>query len=762
MKTRTPNQVLNEIAQEHIRHDIDLSSGILAKIGKERYQMKKSRVILTAVLAFALLLVVTFSIPGVVQAMQRLLGYVPGSGFVDQSHPLRILKEPGQTAHEGTTVTVKQAVADSEHTVVVYQVENISAAFIPQSEAIEAVCHKDPLLRLPDGSQLQGRVDTSNFWVSGYDQHVTFPPLPENVDSVVFVLPCLEEMSISTGDLKWEIPLTFVNAPPQMTAYPLVDLPTPTALSETQTSDQGNALPNSSEISLSLSKYVQTGDNILLFGALKNQAANINTMYVDDSAVHLRDASGVDIPLVSDPSLSDPAAKNDSGQSRSLIYQSGGKYSPGKATFTVDYVWVNLNASVQFSIDTGSSVMPDQVFPINKTVEVASHSVYVESARVNKSGKGLSFDLEKPEDVSEITLMDLEHLLLGGGGGENNYGFTYQGDFPAGVINVTLTSLTVKVMGPWQTTVDLPAFLNSSSPTSTPDACLTQASWQAALKNKISTLPAGLTGRLALATLQEPDYLYRVGTITLQNSQKKIFTLGSDPALSPDSHQLIYSSEEGLKRIDLSSGVTTQLLDTHNRDSGAIWSPDGNKIAFTRGPATGRNGAPGPRSLLLANPDGSNQQPLLENADANIAQAWLPDGKGLLYTVKESDGASVRSIDVATGHVTQLFEINYVNASVALSPDGKRVAYEAMLPGDHYAVYVANLDGSNPKLIANASPVVATSPVWSPDGQWLILSVQDETLTTEAQMPVLTLINVNSCQVIPLKNLTGYVSTWNP
>jgi len=83
-----------------------------------------------------------------------------------------------------------------------------------------------------------------------------------------------------------------------------------------------------------------------------------------------------------------------------------------------------------------------------------------------------------------------------------------------------------------------------------------------------------------------------------------------------------------------------------------------------------------------------------------------------------------------------------------------------MLPGEHYALYVADLDGSNARLIANPAPNVATHPIWSPDGHWLIVSVQDETLTTEAQMPVLTLINVDSCQLIPLKEMVGYVSSW--
>jgi len=764
MKNRAPRQVLDEIVQERVRPEIDLSTGILAQIRKEEKQMKRSRMILVTILALAIVLTITFSIPDVAQAVRRLLGYIPGTGWVEQSQPLRVLEEPGQTAHEKTTVIVDQAVIDAEHTVVLVQVKNIAAAFAPNEEGNEKICHQNPQLVLPDGSQLEGQINSSNYWGSGYSQQVVFAPLAEKVNTATFVLPCLAQTSITSGQLKWEIPLKFVAAPAQMTIYPIVDLPASTeevpATALAPTSGQENEMPTAAAFSLSLNKYVQTDENIILLGKLVSQMPNVSTLYIDADAVHLRDASGNDIPLNADPTFKDPAAELASPQTLPLIYQSAGQYSPGEALFTVDSIWVSVNPHVQFSVDVGSSVTPDQVLPIHQTINAAGISILIKSARVDSTGKGLSFDLEVPENVAEVALLDLDHPTLSGGGGDNNYGFTYQEGVPSGTITVTLTGLTMKVNGPWQTSIDLPAFSNNGTPTPTPEACLTPATWQTALQNPPATLPTDLTGTLAVDTLQEPGYLYHVGIAPLSDRQEKILALGSDPDLSPAGNELLFSGDAGLERINIATGEITPVQNTSAKDSQGLWSPEGTQIVFSRKTAIGQAGLLGPKSLVLANPDGSNPHVLLENTDVNTAQAWFPDGKSILYTTKTSEGVWVNSIEIATGRSVQLFQINYVNADVALSPDGKRVAYEAMLPGEHYALYVADLDGSNARLIANPAPNVATHPIWSPDGHWLIVSVQDETLTTEAQMPVLTLINVDSCQLIPLKEMVGYVSSW--
>jgi Tol biopolymer transport system component len=268
-----------------------------------------------------------------------------------------------------------------------------------------------------------------------------------------------------------------------------------------------------------------------------------------------------------------------------------------------------------------------------------------------------------------------------------------------------------------------------------------------------------LGGTLALSNAAAPDYIYRVMTVNLHNANPQILAKGDNPALSPDSRQILFSSGTGLQRMELKSGIVTPLEDTGKNDRSPIWSPDGSKIAFTRGPASGLIGAPGPYNIIIANPDGTQQIPVVENGDANIVMAWFPDGQDLLYTVAGPDGSSVTRINIATGQVTHLFDTNYVNSGVALSPDGKQVAYEVMLLGGQYGINASDVDGQNQKLISDAAPIVVTVPHWSPDGNWLIVSVHDESFL---EIPVLVLIEVDTCQIIPLTTISGYVSTWNP
>ena len=54
-------------------------------------------------------------------------------------------------------------------------------------------------------------------------------------------------------------------------------------------------------------------------------------------------------------------------------------------------------------------------------------------------------------------------------------------------------------------------------------------------------------------------------------------------------------------------------------------------------------------------------------------------------------------------------------SSSAYSPDGTRIAYAAE-HGTNWAIWVANLDGSNPVRVTEASSFVV-SPSWSPDGE---------------------------------------------
>jgi Tol biopolymer transport system component len=274
-----------------------------------------------------------------------------------------------------------------------------------------------------------------------------------------------------------------------------------------------------------------------------------------------------------------------------------------------------------------------------------------------------------------------------------------------------------------------------------------------------------LNGTLALAELPPPDYYYHVSIAKLDGSGSKSLGLGSAPSLSPDGTRVVHIGPvvnrpaDGLYITDLASGNTALLPGTTRGDMNPLWSPDGQTIAFTRGPSSGLIGAPGPYNIMLANADGTNARQLTEGMAANYAQAWMPDGDRLLYTTVSRDGASLQIMNVQTGEVALLFDINY-NGTVVVSPEGKRLAFEEMLPLDKYGLFVSDLDGSNRKLLADGDPYIVTIPAWSPDGQWVIASVHDPNASN--QPASLALIGVASCQIVPVPNLSGYVASWLP
>jgi hypothetical protein len=764
MKPRTPNQILDEIAEQQIGKEIDLSSSILNKARKENRNIMKSRFTLYGAAVLALILVILFSFPIVATAMKRLLGYIPGVGLVEENAPLRILESPVQVKQGDTTITVEQGVIDAQQTTLIYQVENIPASPAGSETDPTRMCHRLPELRLPDESLLQGQIQSGNSWISGYSRRVLFPALPKDINTAVLIFSCLEQTAPTEDALKWEVALNFVDALDDMTMYPLIDLPTPTpaptedAPGEPKSQETDKAA-HTSDLRLNVDRYIQTDESVILFGSLKSQSADMRVEMVESTAVHLRDADGNDIVLEeADPAMGNPEGGNLGGASFRWAYQTAGGYSPGQATLTVDSAWIGLNVEdAGFTFDPGPDPQPNQEWALNQPLVVAGRTVTIQSVQMDKTGNGLNFTMEVPDDIGGVILHDPDHAIVGGGGGPTSSGFTYRDGFPSGKINVIVTGVSLIVPGPWQATVDLPALANSSQATELPEACLTYSSWQAA-RQAAPALPEGLNGMLALADVLEPDYLYHVLTSNLDGTGQQVLALGNGGSLSPDKRQIIFNGDTGLQMMDLASGAVTPVQGTGKNDRGALWSPDGSKIAFTRGPASGLIGAPGPYSLYLANPDGSDQQPLLVNADANSAQAWMPDGQSLLYSVAGPDGASLRRIDIATGQITPLFEVNYLYPDAAVSPDGKRVAYQEMLPGDRYSISVANLDGSDPRLIVDGAPIVVTIPQWSPDGKWIIASVHDEQISSNS--PVLALIEVDTCQIIPLPSIKGYVTSW--
>lgn len=751
MNKHTSNQLLDELARESMVQDINLSSDLMIKIRKEKTKTMKKRTIITTLAAVAVVIAILASVPGVVQAVKNLLGFIPGVGVVEQGASLRILKDAVETTIEETKITVSQAVTDADHLRLFYQVENIPAVDTATAQQSD-ICRRLPQLKLADGTLADAQTISGNFWGSGYSRQLEFAALPADESSAVLLLPCLEGSLLTGAITNVEIPLSFVEGPADLKVYPIVELPTPTPDVKTQP-----AVSIADHVFLTANKYIQADGQLILMGNLSSDSPDFGLSLVEIQNVHLVDSAGQNVVISEDDTLPDPETDR-SSQLMPFTYKTSSPFAAGQANLVIDQMWIRRASEVSFSFDPGRDPQPGQTWMLNKTLQVDGHAITITDVSLDADGEGLMFDYQPTDGVANIALADLDHPMLGGGGGASNTGFTYRDGFPAGVIKITLTSYDELVVGPWKAVINLPAFAEGTAPTPIPEACLTQSSWTEALNSSDRALPPELGGHLILMGILPPDYSYHVLSADLTGSAPIDLGVGDNGSLSPDLKTLLYSTNDGLMMRDMASGETHLVADTSRRDTGALWSPDGSQIAFSRGPASGLMGAAGSFELMLMNADGSNQRKLLQDNGTHMAQAWMPDGKSLLFTTRQADGVLVQSINIETGMVSLLTQINYQNAGVVLSPDGKQIAYEAMLPGERYGVYVANLDGSAARLIANADPIVVTVPQWSPDGKWLVMSVQDTSLSE--YMPTLALVNVENCKVIALPSLQGYVTSW--
>jgi len=234
----------------------------------------------------------------------------------------------------------------------------------------------------------------------------------------------------------------------------------------------------------------------------------------------------------------------------------------------------------------------------------------------------------------------------------------------------------------------------------------------------LGTLLGAVAALVVLRTERRATQGVGGGRLSLLFSSERDIT---EPALSPDGKMLVYATAEG-EAFDLflgrvAGGARVQLTHDAAREGRAAFSPDGERIAFSRLGADGRT-----TEICVMPTFGGNAIRLVE---WGRQPAWAPDGTRLAFVLRRpgapealavvgADGANVRELVQGDGTYPFL-------SAPAWSPDGERIAFVRSRGGVSREIWGVAAGGGSPiALWSDETGVFSDSPVFTRDGRGVV------------------------------------------
>jgi len=125
------------------------------------------------------------------------------------------------------------------------------------------------------------------------------------------------------------------------------------------------------------------------------------------------------------------------------------------------------------------------------------------------------------------------------------------------------------------------------------------------------------------------------------------------------------------------------------------------------------------KELYIADSDGRGLKQVTSDRKMVVGPRWNHDGKSIFYSSNLRTFVAIYKIDLDTGKRTQIANYSGMNASPAVSPDGRELAMVLSWDGNP-ELYVMNLATKGLTRLTNTKRGNEASPSWSPDGRQIV------------------------------------------